>query len=186
MDFCRTTQKPVPNFLLHIYFHWSVYKTHTFYVKAAYKKTSYSVTVSLSRANRKMIEVSLYIAPAGDLGHDKDYGKTKNSSPWRVQNDQEVSSHTTRVAQEHLYWFRAKVHLTQCCVSNNNLVSVTEGKKRIKEQYSLFISSQLLMIYRSIDRRDVFAFSSHFTTFLLCFYGILSYLIQSLTGITGI
>ena len=84
-----------------------------------------------THANRKMIKVSLHLAPSGDLGHDKDCEKTKNSPPWGVQNDQEVSSYTTCIAQEHLYWFGAKVHLAQCCVSNNNLVSVTDYKKRM-------------------------------------------------------
>lgn len=75
--------------------------------------------------------MSLYLAPSGDLGHNKDCGKTKNSPPRRVQNDQELSLYKTCIAQEHLYWFGAKVRLAQYCVCNNNPGSVTEYKKRI-------------------------------------------------------
>lgn len=92
----------------------------------------------LSCANRKMIKVSLYLTPAGDLGHDKDCGKTKNSPPRRAQNDHKASSYTTCIAQEHLYLFGAKVHLAQHCVSNTTW-SVWQSIRRWYKNSILFL-----------------------------------------------
>lgn len=58
------------------------------------------------------MEVSLYLAHSGDLGHNKDCGKAMNSRLWRIQNDEEISLYTWYLAQEHPYSFVAKVQLT--------------------------------------------------------------------------